>query len=211
MSPVCNENEPVVATGTQEDIDLLIASDEEDTTHLLMLEAKATTGWTNRQTLSKAKRLAAIFGPDGTRFPSVRPHFGLLSPRCPQHLRSEKWPAWMTINDSPVWLKLPIPRGRRHLTRTDGVWSFLRGGNVLSRLHLPLAATCEARARHVRPARLRLQPPRPGSRPQAGRRLAGVAATRPARPLSPLSGAERARHRGGRTAARMARQRVVRC
>ena len=114
-----HENEPVVATGTQEDIDLLIAFDEEDTTHLLMLEAKATTGWTNRQTLSKAKRLAAIFGPDGTRFPSVRPHFGLLSPRCPQHLRSEKWPAWMTINDSPVWLKLPIPRGRRHLTRTD--------------------------------------------------------------------------------------------
>ena len=41
---VAHENDPVVATGTLEDIDLLIAFDEGGATHVVMIEAKASTG-----------------------------------------------------------------------------------------------------------------------------------------------------------------------
>lgn len=76
-------NTETVATGNQEDVDLLVTFEEGNITHLLMIEAKAGTGWTNKQTLSKAKRLKRIFGADGAQYPRVNPHFGLMS-SCPQ-------------------------------------------------------------------------------------------------------------------------------
>lgn len=38
-----------VATGNQEDADLLVAFEKEGLTHLVLVEAKAETGWTNMQ------------------------------------------------------------------------------------------------------------------------------------------------------------------
>ena len=112
-------NTETVATGTQEDIDLLIVFEVEDITHILLLEAKAATGWTNKQTLSKANRLERIFGPDGAKYPRTKPHFGLMSPRPPKQLKSHCWPAWMTRDGQPIWLELKLPAGRRKVTRCD--------------------------------------------------------------------------------------------
>ena len=112
-------NTTTIATGTQEDVDLLVAFEEGDITHLLLIEAKAETGWTNKQTLSKAKRLERIFGTNGTKYPQVKPHFGLMSPRPPMQLKSRCWPAWMTQNGQPIWFELKVPPGRRRVTRCD--------------------------------------------------------------------------------------------
>ena len=48
----------------QEDVDLLVAFDDTATTHLVLVEAKMETGWTNSQLCSKAQRLRLIFGTD---------------------------------------------------------------------------------------------------------------------------------------------------
>lgn len=55
-------NSAGVATGQQEDVDLLIAFEVRAVHHVVLIEAKATTGWTNAQMESKAKRLGRIFG-----------------------------------------------------------------------------------------------------------------------------------------------------
>ena len=112
-------NTETVASGNQEDVDLLIAFEEEDITHLLLLEAKAETGWTNKQILSKAERLQRIFGTDGAKYPPVKPHFGLMSPRPPKQLESHLWPAWMTRDGKPIWFKLKVPTGKRRVMRCD--------------------------------------------------------------------------------------------
>ena len=108
-----------MASGNQEDIDLLIAFEAEDITHLMLVEAKAATGWTNKQTLSKAERLQRIFGKDGARYPGVKPRFGLTSPRPPKQLASDLWPCWMTRASQPIWFELKVPTGRRRVTRCD--------------------------------------------------------------------------------------------
>ena len=98
---------------------MLVAFREGPVTQLLLLEAKAETGWTNKQTLSKARRLCRIFGSDGLQYPTVKPHFSLLSPRPPQKLDVGEWPVWMTRGGKPIWLKLSVPPGLRKITRCD--------------------------------------------------------------------------------------------
>ena len=112
-------NTETVASGNQEDIDLLVAFEVEEITHLILIEAKAATGWTNKQTLSKAERLQRIFGKDGARYPRVKPYFGLTSPRPPKQLKSDLWPAWMTRHSQPIWFELKVPTSRRRVTRCD--------------------------------------------------------------------------------------------
>lgn len=46
----------------QEDIDLLLAFKNENIYHLILIVAKAESGWTNKQFLSKAEKLKSIFG-----------------------------------------------------------------------------------------------------------------------------------------------------
>jgi hypothetical protein len=121
-------NDERLVSGNQEDIDLLVAFDDERTVQLLLIEAKAETGWTNKQTLSKAERLRRIFGDDGARFAGVTPRFGLLSPRRPEQLESQCWPAWMTRGGEPVWLELHVPDGRRRVTRCDASGRVSAGG-----------------------------------------------------------------------------------
>ena len=53
-----HENKKTVATGNQEDADLLVAFEQGDIIHLMLVEAKAETGWTNKQMCSKAKGLS---------------------------------------------------------------------------------------------------------------------------------------------------------
>jgi hypothetical protein len=113
-------NTETVASGNQEDIDLLIAFEAEDITHLMLVEAKRETGWTNKQTLSKAERLRRIFGKRGVRYPRVQPYFALTSPKPPtKRLKSGLWPDWMTRDSQPIWFELNLPTGRRRVARCD--------------------------------------------------------------------------------------------
>ena len=114
-----HSNVPTVVTGTQEDVDLLVAFKQGAITHLLLLEAKAETGWTNKQTLSKSRRLRQIFGANGLQHSNVAPHFALMSPRPPKRLDTSEWPNWMTRGGEPIWFKLSVPPGLRRVTRCD--------------------------------------------------------------------------------------------
>lgn len=100
----------------QMDIDMLVAFHEGAKTHLVLLEAKMETGWSNLQMRRKAKRLRQIFGeqPD---LDVAQPHFALLSRTPPQRLEVEKWPVWMTQGGKPVWMELPRPPGLCKVTR----------------------------------------------------------------------------------------------
>lgn len=124
-----HSNDGPIASGNQEDTDLLVAFEEGDITHLLLIEAKAYTGWTNKQMKSKACRLKRIFGADGTNYPQVKPHFCLMSPRPSKRLDVRCWPHWMTCKTKtdaqgeesrkPIWRELTVPGGRRRVTRWD--------------------------------------------------------------------------------------------
>ena len=118
------EKDAALVTGTLEDVDLLIAFPDGADTHLVFIEAKGATGFTNKQLQSKADRLCALFGPHGSDWSGVTPHFMLMSPKRPKRLKCEKWPAWMQPNDGhPIWLELPFgteaPGGLRQAVRCN--------------------------------------------------------------------------------------------
>jgi hypothetical protein len=114
--------------GNQEDIDLVIAFLEDASCHIILIEAKGVTGWTNKQANSKAIRLRKIFGSDGRRWPGVNPHFLLFSPKRPKRLDISGWPTWMTVNDQVPWLEFPIPSGLRKVTSCNSTGQKDRNG-----------------------------------------------------------------------------------
>ena len=111
-----------IATGTQEDMDLLIAFNSENNIHILLIEAKGATRWKNSQLTSKAGKFRKIFGDCPEKeYPGIVPHFCLMSPKpVPESIKSSEWPEWMTNNDNnPIWLKLDMPTDRRKVTRCN--------------------------------------------------------------------------------------------
>ena len=110
-----------LVTGSQEDIDFLVAFEDASGIHnLILLEVKGYTSWDNKQMLSKAKRLSLIFGERGDRCDGVRPYLCLVSPRRPQRLDYSSWPAWWKDQDDhPYWLELNLPGDRQMVTRWD--------------------------------------------------------------------------------------------
>jgi hypothetical protein len=123
-----------VATGNQEDIDLMVAYEEEGATWIILVEAKAETDWTNKQLKSKADRLGLIFGkgtvPAGS---GIQPVFCLWSPKKSAGIDTGGWPRWMLKprdrqalqapdherQGDHAWLKLAVPPGRKKVTRCD--------------------------------------------------------------------------------------------
>jgi hypothetical protein len=105
----------------QEDIDLLVVWDEAGTTHVLMVEAKAHSGWTNKQMASKVKRLQAIFGETGLSYPNVSPHLVLTSFAAPSgKLQVNGWPSWTTNDGHVMYAPLNPPATPRLIVgRTD--------------------------------------------------------------------------------------------
>jgi len=77
---------PINVNTNQEDIDLLVAVTSDMSTHLFLVEAKWASGWSTGQMTSKIKRLKHIFGPDGRKYPGVRPHLVLASKAKPTQL-----------------------------------------------------------------------------------------------------------------------------
>lgn len=97
-------------SANQRDIDLLVAFKDEQNgsiTHLLLVEAKATTGWDDEQLKEKTTRLKEIFQQPT---PLISPHFVLTSPKPPHGIESETWPKWMTdAEGQPHWVQMKLP------------------------------------------------------------------------------------------------------
>ena len=75
----------------QEDVAWLIAFKSENIYHLVLIEAKGVTSWTNKQMTSKANRFGDIFVEQGTTWPGVS--------------RSSRLPAQIAVQ-SCNWLPL---------------------------------------------------------------------------------------------------------
>lgn len=108
----------------QQDIDMLVAFDStvngRPLTHLVMIEAKAYTGWNNKQLRSKVNRLQDIFG-DGNGHAHLEvalPRLVLMSPRVSQGIEYDYWPTWMKPYGIPQWMIYNLPR-REKITRCE--------------------------------------------------------------------------------------------
>ena len=108
-----------LVSGTQQDVDLLVAFPDGATTHLVMIEAKGDTGWRNEQLNRKAERLKWIFSGDRPWTHLIAPHFLLMSPTRPMSLTKRGWPSWMKPKGKPLWLPLPLPEDLVKVTRCD--------------------------------------------------------------------------------------------
>jgi len=112
-------------SATQEDIDFLLAFlDDSGNTHIVMIEAKGDTPFTNKQLQSKANRLSAIFGKKNEKWTNVIPHFLICSPIKPNKLETKNAPSFMLNkdNDNFNWFRLYMPSNQRKVTRchSDG-------------------------------------------------------------------------------------------
>lgn len=92
QSPVLNE---AGVAGNQEDIDLLVAFRSKGVVHLVLVEAKGDTPWSNGQLKSKATRLREMFGDEIPNGATTRPHFVLMAPKRSMGIKTETWPRWM--------------------------------------------------------------------------------------------------------------------
>ncbi len=114
------KNVDKVVDGTQEDVDLLVSyEDPSGMCHLIMLEAKGVTAFSNRQFKHKVERLKQIFRDDGKRWPQVRPYFGLISPKRSTDLNYDICPSWFKVDGKVPWFKMNIPKGRLVLFGCD--------------------------------------------------------------------------------------------
>ncbi|WP_421212490.1 hypothetical protein [Aeromonas sp. 600479] len=114
-----NKKVDLQISGTQEDVDFLLAFiDPENKTHLVMIEAKGDSYFSNGQLDSKNKRFKAIFGNENT-WPNVRPHFIICSPKKPQKINIEEPAYFMFKNFTLPWLELDMGNGKNKVTRCD--------------------------------------------------------------------------------------------
>lgn len=106
-------------TATQQDVDFLVAFEDDKGCHFIMLEAKGVGGYTNKQMSSKASRLKAIFGSEEAHKSKVNPYFAILSPKKPARLNTSRWPEWMRPSGELPWLKLELPGNLKKVVRCD--------------------------------------------------------------------------------------------
>lgn len=100
--------------GSQEDVDLLLAWDQA-TPHVVVVEAKGFTGWSNKQMESKALRFGAIFPEEVRAF--VDAHFVLAGPKPSAGLSTKGWPQWMANEGRLHFLEIPDPGPRWSVRR----------------------------------------------------------------------------------------------
>jgi hypothetical protein len=108
------DKEPVerqIAEGNQEDVDLLIATED----RIILIEIKAYSSWDPIQLQSKLTRIRLVkkFYEDELKGRSVSFHFVLLSPDRPKEetLHQVHWPDWVYRDSRIPWIKLTVPIG----------------------------------------------------------------------------------------------------
>jgi hypothetical protein len=107
-------------TGSQEDIDFLLAFDTHNQSnryHIVLVEAKGVISFSNSQLDSKLKRLEDIFFVDGRqqRFQNLGVHLVLAAPKRPSENRLHRQPE----NWKHAFINLPMPEKIFKITRTD--------------------------------------------------------------------------------------------
>ena len=107
-------NDGKIFKAIQQDVDLLVVFKQEQHYYVVMIEAKADTGWNNKQLLKKAKRLKEIFGDENSshNYPNVKPFYILSSPKKSDNIDVRHWARWMfnQNENQPYFLKLDLPR-----------------------------------------------------------------------------------------------------
>ncbi|MFM5182456.1 hypothetical protein ACEUAF_01605 [Aeromonas veronii] len=116
-----NKTVDLQISGTQEDVDFLLAFvDHENTTHIVMIEAKGDNYFSNAQLNSKNQRFKAIFGNEHT-WPNLKPHFLICSPKEPQNVSIEEPAYFMCPQESQIiWFSLVMDTGKNKVTRCMG-------------------------------------------------------------------------------------------
>ncbi len=110
---------PLGLNSNQEDIDFLIAFKKEEIYHLILIEAKAESGWTNKQLGSKADKLKSIFGFNSCIWKNVKPYLLITSPRKPVNLRVDALPIYLQRSMDDIWFQLNVPDYLIKITRCD--------------------------------------------------------------------------------------------
>lgn len=110
---------PLGLNSNQEDIDFLIAFKKEEIYHLILIEAKAESGWTNKQLGSKADKLKAIFGYNSNLWKNVKPYLLITSPRKSVNLRVDALPTYLQRSMDDIWFQLNVPDYLIKITRCD--------------------------------------------------------------------------------------------
>ena len=122
--------------GQQEDIDLIVAFEDRDSskTHLVLIEAKGVTSWSNKQARRKARRLRNIFGEEGNEWIGVQPYYVLMSPKESSNVDVKDWPEWTkTHNGKPrYWIDLTVPADLKMVTRCDGKGNSSKSGRYVT-------------------------------------------------------------------------------
>lgn len=113
------DNTDLKLNSNQEDIDLLVAFKKENIYHLIMIEAKAESGWTNKQLSSKSKRFKQIFGIEQCLWYNVQPHLLLTSPRIPLGLQLNVLPNYLFKPIENIWFQLKISKKLLKITRCN--------------------------------------------------------------------------------------------
>ena len=106
-------------TATQEDSDFVIAYQEGEDCHIILIEAKGAFAFNNAQLNHKACRLSEIFGSNGEKWSGVVPHFAIISPYKPTLLNYAGWPSWMHPDGKVKWLKLDMRGPLKKITRCN--------------------------------------------------------------------------------------------
>ena len=110
---------PLGLNANQEDIDFLIAFKKDEIYHLILIEAKAESGWTNKQLGSKAEKLRSIFGFNRCIWEDVKSYLLITSPRKPRDLRIDALPIYLQRCMDDIWFQLNIPDYLIKITRCD--------------------------------------------------------------------------------------------
>ena len=104
-------------TGSQEDVDLIVAWTVDGADHLVLVEAKGYGAWSTAQAESKVGRLGAIVGAAPR---PVEARFVLTSPTKPTKLTAAGWPQWAADGDGQArWMRLGTAGARLAVSRVD--------------------------------------------------------------------------------------------
>ncbi len=106
-----------IIQGNQEDVDLLVAFKDTGMSHIVMVEAKGDSAWSNEQLRHKARRLRAIFATANAA--RISPHFILASPRQCQKIDVDDCPDWMACDGQIPWLDMPWGLNLERVYRCD--------------------------------------------------------------------------------------------
>lgn len=116
-----HSNQQRLIHASLEDSDLLVAYEVNKCCHIIFLEAKGVTLFSNSQLQSKILRLLNIFGKEGNNWLGVIPHFAIVSPKEPQKLNIQNWPTWALCDGKVKWIPLKINHDLKKIVRCNKI------------------------------------------------------------------------------------------